>query len=524
VSRVREATARLAGAWADVNDGDDAARADVRLVVGDAGPVSARLARVPSDVAIRPSGAALDIVAISGPATAGSGSRVQWQVEVGGLPKGTGQLVLTIADQASGREEARETRAVEAGAVTRVSVPWLAVGEGPRRLRLRVGVPGRTDVREAVADVGIRIEARDPIISIVEARPAWGVRFARLALSGLPGLRVATEVRTAPGLTVRTGQDIAGDASLLMYGGVDALTRGDVDAAERAVRDGGRTAILVVDELPAGAGPWRRLWPDPVGQPVSVPRPRVVDVGGHAWKSREWLAVPLSTQVRPLAYSDTGSPVIAGRGMGAGRVVLVAALDAWRWRAEEGVAWSTGWQALVRRLAADVPPPVTVSAWTAGEGRERVVQADVRVRPDVSPGATPTATMRTGSGAAVALPLWSAGAGRWRGAIPAPGDGRATIDVTATVDGAVVQTRPVVVDLSAAITPGTWSDVVRTQRARGSEAVEETDLAAALDRWRQAHVAPAGARWHVSRQWWFAGLVLGVLGSEWILRRARRLP
>ena len=94
-----------------------------------------------------------------------------------------------------------------------------------------------------------------------------------------------------------------------------------------------------------------------------MPRPRVVDVGGHAWKSREWLAVPLSTQVRPLAYSDTGSPVIAGRGMGAGRVVLVAALDAWRWRAEEGVAWASGWQSLVRRLAADVPPPVAAKGY-----------------------------------------------------------------------------------------------------------------------------------------------------------------
>ena len=66
---------------------------------------------------------------------------------------------------------------------------------------------------------------------------------------------------------------------------------------------------------------------------------------------------------RPLAYLDSETaPFVVGRAHGAGRILLVTALDAWRWRSESGVAFDAGWRALVQRLAVDVPPPVAVTA------------------------------------------------------------------------------------------------------------------------------------------------------------------
>ena len=39
----------------------------------------------------------------------------------------------------------------------------------------------------------------------------------------------------------------------------------------------------------------------------------------------------------------------------------------------------------------------------------------------------------------------------------------------------------------------------------------------------RATVSPSRTdRWFVTRTWWYAGLVLMTIGSEWILRRARR--
>ena len=94
----------------------------------------------------------------------------------------------------------------------------------------------------------------------------------------------------------------------------------------------------------------------------------------------------------------------------------------------------------------------------------------------------------------------------------------------AATDGSVVSDASVVVDLSPARTAATWIDVDQMQRMRGAEAVEEAVLGQALQRWRDRASSPPGERWFPTRQWWFAAVVLVLLGSEWILRRARRLP
>ena len=522
--RVRARVGDDAAAWADVLDDARREAADLRVVVGDAGPVTAHLHQATAALAVRPSGDALAISYVSAPPVAVAGTRSDVAVAVDGVPASGGRLLGTIADGESGREEARVERPVTAGGAVRVLAPWLATGQGRRTLRIRAHLDAAAAVRDAVADLIVDLRQAPLVVSVIEARPSWGARFARLALAPLPGVRLSSEVRTAPGLTVRTGEADTDEARVLIIGGVDALTSGDVTRVERAIRDGGKVAVLVFDDAP-GAGPWRRLWPERFGALVAVPKLRAVDVGGHVWKTREWLPPMLSTQARPLAYSDSKSPVIVGRGVGAGRVVAITALDAWRWRAEEGVAWAAGWQALVQRLAADVPAPVTVTSWVAGEGSRRVLHADVVQRPDVArvPEGSLGATVDSDATGPRQLPLWPAGRGRWRGAVPLPPGRAATVRVAAT-DGSVVSDASVVVDLTPARTAATWIDVDRVQRMRGAEAVEEAVLGQALQRWRDRASSPPGERWFPTRQWWFAAVVLVLLGSEWILRRARRLP
>ena len=255
----------------------------------------------------------------------------------------------------------------------------------------------------APGDVTVDVRAATVRVAVLEARPTWAARFARLALSAVAGVEVQTEVRVAPGIAARTtwrGEGLAAatrDADVLLVGGVDALTAADVARLEAGVRERGQALVLLMDEVP-GAGPWRRLWPGFSASLRSLPTAIIGRVGGHAWKLREWLDVSLSTGGTPLAFLESSAaPIVVGRAIGDGRVVVVTALDAWRWRADSDVAFAAGWRALVQRLGADVPPAVSTTAWTSGRGRARTLHVDVATRPDLLKTANPGVTATVGS-------------------------------------------------------------------------------------------------------------------------------
>ncbi|MBA2356149.1 MAG: hypothetical protein H0V80_15985 [Acidobacteria bacterium] len=252
---------------------------------------------------------------------------------------------------------------------------------------------------------------------------------------------------------------------------------------------------------------------------------RIGQVAGHAWHVREWMALASrSTTVQPLAYLDVTprAPLVLARPLGAGRVVLVTALDAWRWRAVSD-GYARGWQALAQRLAADVPSPVDVTAWVAGSGGDRVVHVVASLRPDLgAPDAQVSASVHAG-GETQPLPLRPAGDGSRRGAMrPLASTGVHHVEVAVRQRGRLVGSGQAVIEVGRARPAAVWADVVRTQALAGALASTEQDVAAAVSRLRPLQEAPAETRWYVTRTWWFAALVLGGLGAEWIARRAAR--
>ena len=73
--------------------------------------------------------------------------------------------------------------------------------------------------------------------------------------------------------------------------------------------------------------------------------------------------------------------------------------------------------------------------------------------------------------------------------------------------------------------PASWRHVVSHQQERGAAVAGDAAAAAReLDGLRDVLAGRDGPRWYVTRTWWYAALVLAALGTEWILRRARRLP
>ena len=533
--------ARMAAAapWARVveehtsnaSTGDE--RAVARVLVGDPGPVVDALRRRRADLAWQPADGAPAIARLWAPARIVAGTQGAVEVGIEGMSAAGGALTVVVRDADTGLEQGRTERPIGPGDVglLRVHVPWLATGLGVRRLRVQATPVGGAARVSAPADVTVDVLPATVAVHVLEARPTWGTRFARLALATTPGIEVRTEARFAPGVAVRTdgphatrGAD-AGEAQVVLVGGVEALTSADVARLERDVRERGRALVLVLDEAP-GAGPWRRLWPDGTGAPRSAPRAVAGAVAGHPWRMREWLTPSLSMGATPLAYLDSeasgpGGPpsFAAGRALGAGRVVLMGALDAWRYRADEGVAFAEGWRALVQRLAADVPPPVATTAWVAGAGRDTRVEVDVALRPDVVALGAVSVSAELGAPQRTPVPLWQVESGRWRGSIRVPGQAGTRLRVEVRRDARVVGQTETRIDLATAATAAAWQDVTRMQEARGQRATGSADHAERLAQLRDADTAPASTRWYVTRTWPFAAAVLAVLGAEWILRR-----
>jgi hypothetical protein len=245
-------------------------------------------------------------------------------------------------------------------------------------------------------------------------------------------------------------------------------------------------------------------------------------IGSHRWHVREWLAPGSATDAQPLAYLDEGTPVIWGRAAGGGRIVLISALDAWRWRADAGTDFAGGWRALVTSLALEQPRPLSLRPWLGYSEDGRVVGLAVTTGPD-----TAAADVRVTPGEAIdawgqSVPLWSPAPGQWRGTAPWPAGRRVNVAARTMEQGRVVAEDAAVIDVSPPALVGAWPDVVRHQASVGALAATDAEAPRALSALRAALDAPPGARWHVTRTWWYAALVLAVLGFEWILRRLHR--
>ncbi len=485
----------------------------------------------PLGLAVRTPDASMHIVDMVVPGAMVAGVSSVVRVRVGGSPAVGAGSAVQVRDATTGQRMGVKPVPEDGTAGAWVEVPLLPATPGHVALCVSLTAGSDGEATDECERASVTVWPAAVRVDVLEARPSWTGRFARLAMERWQGAAIASHVRVAPGIGVVTRSAPAGrsDASVdvTIVSGLDALEPRDVSRLAAAARDDGRVIVLVADG-PVDATRLRPLWPHPMRAIVTAPTPTRVGLGVHTWRTREWLAAPASsTDAQALAYLDASPavPVVLARPLGAGRVVLVTALDAWRWRLLDDVSFDEGWQALVLSLVADARLAAAPVAWRVPgplADEAHVALPDVAGgRPEPMPGAR---VLRLGDGTSGDTAFAADG-------VDGTGAHRAAATVVRTapmVRGTVAsapfdQTTPATVAWGPAATvPVTWDDVRRTLAADDVPLVDVAALPASLDGLPASRVAD-GRRWFVTRQWWFAALIVAGLGLEWWWRRLARL-
>jgi hypothetical protein len=234
---------------------------------------------------------------------------------------------------------------------------------------------------------------------------------------------------------------------------------------------------------------------------------------------------------RNAKHSASDVPAVWQTSVGAGRLVVSGALDAWRFRDRSD--FEGFWRRLVAETAQASPPAVSVQLGNAtpNPGENVDVRATVRdvalQEPNVARTAratvvgTLTSSERNES---TTFHLWpSDGAGELRGVVRAP-EKPGVYQLTVSADGMSTTAPLVVVANASHPTPDDRDLVTAWAASRGGRAMSASQLAELSAEVKRAiHPTPRRETWYPMRSaWWIVPFAL-LLSAEWWLRRRNGL-
>ncbi len=427
------------------------------------------------------------------------------------------------------------------------------------------------DATRARADAGVEIVDRALPVLLIEPRPSWSATFVRRALEQDRRLAIVASTVVSRGLTVRGGASAStpsgdtrtratidraaldratlGRVAAVIVFAPEGLTADQVDALDWFARIQGGTVVFVPDARPDGA--YVRLLPGSgfgerlIDQPVRVRAPRIA--GDASWSATEWLTVrallPGTEVVASSVDGDASRPAILASPRGAGRIVLVTALDAWRFRQTDAAGFARLWTDLTASWAARTPPPVDITVQPRVVLPGDPVHVTIRLR-DAAAGAAgaphegervrvqvaPRDSSREQGGESADRPSESATFARvWPDAVPGTFRGRLNaplrggvyaVSATASQEqpAAIV---PLLVSSDARMPAPPWAALDAWVGARGGRIYDSHDvdrLAADLRASVQSADRSSGI-WRPMRSAWWLLPLAACLGAEWCLRR-----
>ena len=240
------------------------------------------------------------------------------------------------------------------------------VGVAPYVLRIEAVTSDSRAVADALVDL-----RREPFrVQFYEPRPSWAATFVRRALESDARFQVAGISYSSRGIAARTQGDVPladprlDAVDVMIVGGLDKLSAGDVRSLDRFMRERGGAVVLLPDERIA-AGPAIDLLPgDTTERLLEQPAKLAVEPPAAPIAASELLLIdprgPDATVVASLPGRDA-QPVIVSVPRGDGRLLVSGAMDAWRFRAADRLAFDRFWQSSIAGFALSAPPLVSVS-------------------------------------------------------------------------------------------------------------------------------------------------------------------
>jgi hypothetical protein len=411
--------------------------------------------------------------------------------------------------------------------------------------------------RQSRADAVVVVDDRPLPVLVFEGRPSWTTTFARRALETDPRFAVTSATRVSRGIVA--GVSVAGvspaspraagsrpparieqlTASVLapfatvIVGAPETLSQGETAALREYVARGS-ALVLAPDRRPAGAytsllanaATVERLLDEPLALALAH-QPGIALLASELAETR---ALPAGARAVTRSIWITPS--------GAGQVLFVGALDAWRFRGRTGDGFDRWWPQVIDWLAREatgalsiacepqVATPgarVSVRVWAPriGAAESTSVSASVAPRDQHVMAEAATSSPR---GEGTPVRLWpDAEPGVFTGTLNAPaGPGVYAVSARGAQAGAAewaVQT-PLIVDAGARRARGADDRWRAATESRGGVAVtrDQIDRLVRVVRHRPAARAGSDRIWPMRSAWWLLPFV-ACLGGEWWLRR-----
>jgi hypothetical protein len=379
------------------------------IVVGDEYPerpaaFSGRTSTVTIDAEHR--GATVRIAAVRAPRAVPRGTRIQLEVTLESLAATGMTSEVAVSAGPVGHPDIEVARASHAWATSSrrvvLNLEAMPLGLPPWHLRVRVSDASQPS---AVATSDVLVEEATPLrVLFYEPRPSWIATFVRRAVEGDDRFVVGGLEYPSRGIRIASGDAVSLDptslraVSAVVVGGLDRLTVADRDRLDWFVRERGGSLVLLPDARP-GAAPWTDWLSGATAREVLLERPTALAVAPPlpAVQASELLtfagarvpgarvlgaavpgarvlgaavpgaavpgaavpgAVPGATVVARVAGSNETVVLMVPRG--AGRLLVSGALDAWRYRADNGSAFDRFWRSAIAGMALATPPPVDV--------------------------------------------------------------------------------------------------------------------------------------------------------------------
>ena len=445
---------------------------------------------------------------------------------------------LEVALRAGGLVVDRVSRDIRSND-ERVSIPLAFVPTATGAVRLRV-TASLGPASHADADVVVDVRDTRWAVLFFDPRPSWMSTFVRRAVERDPRFVVTSRVVTSRNVSTDAGQppgrldDLAalGVFDAVVVGAPETLSDRDAAGIDAFLRRRGGSVVLLLDRL--AHGPYERLlntgaWAsDSTGKAEAVVS-RLVESDSMraaelAWPSR----LPEGADVVASTRNAAARPVVWMLPVGAGRVLVSGALDAWRFRDQAMSSFDRLWQTLIAGAATAAIAPVAIATTQTVVAPGERVSASALVR---DAALSSTLPVKASANAAfvsdtqrTSVRLWPAEqVGMFGADLRAPAK-PGTYRLTVAANGARSDV-PIVVAADGAHARPDARDLLRALvESRDGEAIDAADVASLGSR-LVATIRPTDRRtpWHPMRSaWWSLPFALA-LSAEWWLRRRRGL-